>query len=132
MIRLYPNPRLPSLRHGAAALLLATLQVLAVAQPPPGAAPPASAASAPATTVRAEVGKPLRAAQEAIRAGNFSDALARVAEAEAMPNLTPYESLVVLRLKAAAAYGTGDLRWRSRASKAYWRRHWSSATSAGR
>ena len=70
------------------------------------AAPPASAASAP--TLRAEVGKPLQAAQDAIKAANFSEAGARVAEAEAMPGLTPYEAYIVQRLKAPALFGAGD------------------------
>ena len=71
------------------------------------ASAPAGAASAP--MLSAEVGKPLQAAQDALKAGNFKDALARVAEAEAMPALSPYERFIILRLKAPAAFGTGDL-----------------------
>ena len=70
------------------------------------AAQPAVAASAP--TLRAEVGKPLQAAQDAIKAANYTEAAARVAEAEAMPGLTPYEVYVVQRMKAPALFGTGD------------------------
>ena len=74
------------------------------------AAPAASAASAAsAPTLRAEVGKPLQAAQDAIRAGNNKDALARLAEAEALPGLTPYELYIIQRLKGPAAFGVGDL-----------------------
>jgi len=71
------------------------------------ASAPAGAASAP--MLSAEVGKPLQAAQDALKAGNFKDALARVAEAEAMPALSPYERYIILRLKAPAAFGAGDL-----------------------
>jgi len=93
-----------TLRPLALALLLALASVGTVAQTAPA---PAAAASAP--TLRAEVAKPLQAAQDAIKAGNPKDALARVAEAEAMPGLTPYEAYIILRLKAPAAFGAGDV-----------------------
>ena len=80
----------------------------ALAQNPPAAAAPAAAAAS-GPTIRAEVGKPLQAAQDAIKAGNHQDALARLAEAEAMPGLTPYEVFITLRLKGPAAFGAGDL-----------------------
>jgi len=57
----------------------------------------------------AEVGKLLQAAQDALKAGNFKDALSRVAAAEAMPALSPYERYIILRLKAPASFGAGDL-----------------------
>lgn len=69
-------------------------------------AAPAPAASAP--TLRAETAKPLQAAQEAARGGKYADALARIAEAEAVPGLTPYEQYIVLRLKGPALFGSGD------------------------
>ena len=90
----------------AASLLLAG--AVAQAQTPPAAAQPASAAAS-GPTIRAEVGKPLQAAQEAIKAGNHKEALARLAEAEAMPGLTPYEVFITQRLKGPAAFGAGDL-----------------------
>jgi hypothetical protein len=90
-----------------AAVLALAAAGSALAQP---AAAPAAAASAPAgPTVRAETAKPLQAAQEALRTNQFADALARLAEAEAVPGLTPYESYVIYRMKAAAAYGAGDV-----------------------
>jgi hypothetical protein len=71
------------------------------------AAPAAAAASAP--TLRPEVAKPLAAAQEAVKAGDNKAALARIAEAEAMPGLTPYETYILRRIKAIALYGVGDI-----------------------
>jgi hypothetical protein len=59
--------------------------------------------------VRPEVGKPLQAAQEAIKAQKFKDALARVGEADAVPNKTANESLLIERMRIAAASGAGDL-----------------------
>ncbi len=59
--------------------------------------------------VRPEVGKPLQAAQEAIKAQKFKDALARVSEADAVPNKTANESLLIERMRIAAASGGGDV-----------------------
>lgn len=87
----------------ALGLLLATTAGSTMAQ---AAAPAASAASAP--TLRPEVAKPLAAAQEAIKAAKYADALARIAEAEALPNMAPYENYLIQRFKAAALVGAGD------------------------
>jgi len=97
----------PLLRPLALALLLAATAGAGAQTAPAAAAPAASAASGP--TLRAEVAKPLQAAQDAIKAGNHKDALARLAEAEAMPGLTPYEVFITQRLKAPAAFGAGDV-----------------------
>jgi hypothetical protein len=92
--------------HRAAAVLLAAVTPLpAVAQT---AAPAASAASAPAAALRPEVAKLLRPAQEMIVAGQYKEALAKIAEAQALPDLTPYEAMIANRLKAPAAFGAGD------------------------
>lgn len=72
------------------------------------AAAPAAAPAASAPTVRPEAAKPLSAAQEALRAGNAKDALARLAEAEALPGLTPYEQYLIRRMKAPASYSAGE------------------------
>ena len=88
----------------AAALALAASTALSSA-----AAQTAPAAAASAPSVRAEVGKPLQAAQDAIKAGNYPEGLARLAEVEAMPGLTPYEQFITLRLKGPAAFGAGDV-----------------------
>jgi Tfp pilus assembly protein PilF len=94
---------------GAVAVVLAATAsgVLAQASAPAAAATPAAAASA--ASVRAEVGKPLQAAQDAAKAGNYKEALARVAEAEALPGLTPYERYITQRIKGPAALGAGEL-----------------------
>ena len=68
---------------------------------------PAAAASAPA--LRPLAAKPLAAAQEALKTGNHQDALARIAEAEAIPDLTPYERYIVGRLKAPALFAAGEV-----------------------
>ena len=95
------------LRQPLLGVLMAMASVSALAQAAPPAA--ASAASAPAgPTVRAEVGKPLREAQDLINARNGKDALPKIIEAEAVPNLTSFEAYAIARTKAIAAVGAGE------------------------
>lgn len=61
-----------------------------------------------ATTVRPEVGKPIQAAQELVKAKKFKDALAKVREAEAIGSRTPYENYIVEITKGQAAAQSGD------------------------
>ncbi|MFN2644610.1 MAG: hypothetical protein ABR570_06445 [Burkholderiales bacterium] len=77
-----------------AALLLALAAVASAQQKPP--------------TVRPEVGKPLQAAIEALKARRAKEALARVREAQAVPDKTPYESYLVTRVLGQAAAAAGD------------------------
>jgi hypothetical protein len=58
--------------------------------------------------LRPEIGRPLQAASEALRAGNARQALVRVREAEAVPGRTAAENLTINRMKAAAAQRAGD------------------------
>lgn len=59
-------------------------------------------------TVRPEVGKPLLAAQELLKAGMYRDALNKVREADAVRNQTAYERFVLDRMRGSAAAGAGD------------------------
>ena len=59
--------------------------------------------------VRPDVGKPLQAAQELIKAQKFKDALAKVRDADAVANKTPNEAFLVERMRIAAASGAGDV-----------------------
>lgn len=95
--------RFPAVLPRLAALALAAACTLGQAQT---AAPAAPAASAP--TLRAEVAKPLLAAQEALKAGNGKEALARATEAEAVASPSPYEAYMTQRLKGQAALAAGD------------------------
>jgi hypothetical protein len=58
--------------------------------------------------LRPEVGKPLQAAQELIKAQKYKEALAKVRDAEAVPNKSAGESYLVERMRIAAASGAGD------------------------
>ncbi|MEO8101837.1 MAG: hypothetical protein ABI790_04885 [Betaproteobacteria bacterium] len=58
--------------------------------------------------VRPEVGKPLQAAQDLMKANKFKDALARVREADAVSGKTPYETYMIERMRASAATGAKE------------------------
>ncbi len=59
-------------------------------------------------TLRLEVGKPMQAAQDLIKAQKYKEALARIRDAEGVPNRTAYENFIIERMRAAAATGAGD------------------------
>ena len=59
-------------------------------------------------TVRPEVGKPLQAAIEALKGRRAKEALARVREAQAVADKTPYENYLVTRVLGQAAAAAGD------------------------
>jgi hypothetical protein len=59
--------------------------------------------------LRPEVGKPLQAAQELIKAGKYKEALAKVRELDGVANKTANESYTIERMRIAAASGAGDV-----------------------
>lgn len=65
-------------------------------------------AAASAQGLRPEVGKPLQQAGELLKAGKGKEAMAKVREAEAVPNRTAAEQLTIDRMKGAAAQRAGD------------------------
>ncbi|MBC7992197.1 MAG: hypothetical protein H7Z15_02995 [Rhizobacter sp.] len=58
--------------------------------------------------LRPDVGKPLQAAQELVKAQKFKEALAKIREADAVPNKNANENYMVERMRIAAASGAGD------------------------
>jgi hypothetical protein len=64
--------------------------------------------AAQAQGVRPEVGKPLQAASELLKAGKAREALAKVREADAVGSKTAAEQLTIDRMKGAAAQRAGD------------------------
>ena len=73
-----------------------------------GAALPLLPCSAGAETVRPAVGKYLLLAESDLKAQKYPAALHAVDQAQAVGNLTPYESLVVAQLRGSAAAGAGQ------------------------
>jgi hypothetical protein len=61
-----------------------------------------------AQALRPEVAKPLHQASELLKAGKAKEALAKVREAEAVPNKTAAEELTIDRMRGAAAQRAGD------------------------
>jgi hypothetical protein len=66
------------------------------------------APDAGAPTLRAEVGKPLQAAQELLKAQRYAEALAKINEAEAAPERTGFETFTIERMRGAVAASSGD------------------------
>ena len=62
-----------------------------------------------AQAVRAEVGKPLQAANELMRANKFKEALAKIHEAENAPNRTAQENYLIDSSRGSAAAGARDV-----------------------
>lgn len=60
------------------------------------------------STLRPELGKPLKSAQELVKAGKYREALGRVNEADSIAGKSPAENLVLERMRFAAASGAGD------------------------
>ena len=60
-------------------------------------------------SVRAEVGTPLQAAQNLIKAQKYKEALVKVRDADAVPGKTANETYLVERMRIAAASGAGDM-----------------------
>jgi len=90
------------------ALILAA-GLSAAAGAAPAADAPASAASAPADTARPEFAKSFNAAQELMKQNKGAEAVAELKKAEALGNLSPYESYLLLRVRGPAEYAAGDL-----------------------
>ena len=61
-----------------------------------------------AQALRPEVAKPLSQAGELLKAGKAKEALAKVREADAVPNKTAAEQLTIDRMRGAAAQRAGD------------------------
>jgi len=59
-------------------------------------------------TLRPEVGRPLQAAQDLIKAGKYREALGKVREAEAAGARNANETYLIERMRLAAASGAGD------------------------
>jgi len=69
-------------------------------------------------SVRPDVGKPLQAANELIRAGKFKQALDKVHEADAVGGKTANENYLIERMRLAAASGAGDVETAARSFEA--------------
>src|ERR1700741_1782810 len=62
-----------------------------------------------AQTLRPEIGKPLQAAQELIKAQRYKEALVKEREAEAAGARNAEETFLIERMRIAAASGAGEV-----------------------
>jgi len=92
----------------AAAGLGGVIPTLLTSAPIASAADPNQASEVKGESVRPEVGNPLQAAQELIKAQRYRQALAKIQEADAANDKTAYELYVIERLRGVAAAGAGD------------------------
>ncbi|WP_098495919.1 tetratricopeptide repeat protein [Collimonas sp. PA-H2] len=90
----------------AAVGLNATLPVLGLTQ---SAYAADDADKAKAETVRQEIGLPLQAAQALIKEQKYKEALAKIAETDAVGDKTPFEIYSIDRMRGAAAASAGDI-----------------------
>ncbi|MFN7572288.1 MAG: tetratricopeptide repeat protein [Betaproteobacteria bacterium] len=74
----------------------------------PNVGPGIATAYAQSDALRPEIGKPLQQAAELLKANRAKEALAKVHEAEAVPNRTPAEQLTIDRMRGAAAARAGE------------------------
>jgi len=73
-----------------------------------GAADPAAAASQPVNAVTPAFAAPFNAAQDLLKGGNGAAALAKLKELDAVPGRTPYETYLILRVRAPAEFSVND------------------------
>ena len=93
-------------------------QAFAQAPPPAPAQGQAPAPAAQGEAFRPAIVTPLQAAEQAIRAKKYDEALARIRDAEAVPDRTPSENLAIERMRAIAASGAGDVATATRSFEA--------------
>lgn len=76
---------------------------------PVQAADAPAAASQPANAVSPAFAAAFGQAQDLLKNGNGAGALAKLKELDALPNQTPYEKYLILRVRGPAEYATNDL-----------------------
>ncbi len=103
-----------ALRFSLAALVVAA--AFGVQTAPDGAMTWSAAQAQEA--VRAEIGRPLQAARDLIKARKYSEALAKLREADAVPNRNANENFLLEQMRASAALSAGDNRQAIRAIQA--------------
>ena len=86
-----------TLRNAFAAMIFAVFCGLSAPSP-----------AADSETVRAEIGRPLQAAQDLLKAKKPREALEKIHEADAIADKTAYESYVLERLRLVAAVDVSD------------------------
>jgi len=66
------------------------------------------AAAPPKQTAREQVGKPIEAAEQLVKQNKLKEALAKLAEADAVPDKSPYEIYIIEATRAVVAIASAD------------------------
>jgi outer membrane protein assembly factor BamD (BamD/ComL family) len=90
-------------------LVLAGLVLAAAVAAPHAFAADSKSDSKNEDKIRAELAKPMTDAQQALQQKNWSEAMAKLAEADAAKDKTPYEIYMINRMRGVAANGSGDM-----------------------
>ncbi|HUC65774.1 MAG TPA: hypothetical protein VMA53_10125 [Stellaceae bacterium] len=69
---------------------------------------PAALAAAEAPSARPQIGRPVEQAEQLLKERKFKEALAKLAEADAVAHKTPYESYLIEATRAAVLLQSGD------------------------
>ncbi len=70
--------------------------------------PPLTVVAAEAPSARLQIGRPVQQAEQLLKEGRLREALAELAEADAVENKTPYETYVIEATRAAVLLQSGD------------------------
>ena len=96
---------------GARALRLSLISIAVAAAFGVQTAPDGELTWAPADAqeaLRGEIGRPLQAARDLIKAKKYSEALVKLREADAVPNRSANENFLLEQMRASAALSAGD------------------------
>src|ERR1700752_2263714 len=96
------------LRAALAASFAALLASAPLAQEAGGSEQGKQSEAPKGDAARPEVGKAIQAARELIQAKKYKEALAKVQETNAVPNLNAYEKFVIDLTRGSAAQGAGE------------------------
>jgi tetratricopeptide (TPR) repeat protein len=89
-------------------LKLLALAALLGCAPVATALPPVALAAAEAPSARPQIGRPVQQAEQLLKERKFKEALAKLAEADAVAHKTPYESYLIEATHAAVLLQSGD------------------------
>lgn len=95
---------LRALRVSVVSLLMPAFLIVALLPPMAGGA----WAAEEKLTAREQVGKPVQAAEQLLKQKKYAEALAKLREADAVADKTPYERYVIEATRAVATLETGD------------------------
>jgi len=89
-------------------VVIGAISTATIAQKAPEAATKTAPATPPQEGLRPDIAKPLQAAQQMLQMKQYKEAMAKIIEAEMLPNRTPYELFIIERMRGTTAAAMGD------------------------